>query len=128
MNTEEKTMNIEEEIKQVWHEDSVRLWAEQAGKLNICNELIKLELAKPELDIGSAEYCILKTNKILSFQGAIPEELWWKQFAEVMPNLAKEMKENYDNLVAKVIEARKKQEEERQAKKAKLPWYKRWFV
>ena len=121
-------MNIEEEIKQVWHDDSVKFLADQYGKLNIYSEAMKLELAKPELDIGSAEYCILKTNKILSFQGAIPEELWWKQFAEVMPNLAKEMKENYDNLVAKVIEARKKQEEERQARKAKLPWYMRWFV
>lgn len=95
--------------------------------------MIKLELAKPEIDVGSSEYWILKTNDALSFEGAIPScVMWmnfmWKDFADAMPNLAKELKENYDSLVAKVVEARKKQEEERQARRAKLPWYKRWFA
>ena len=121
-------MNIEEEIKQIQHEEYVRLWAEQADKLNICNELIKLELAKPELDLGTSEMSILKTNCTLSFGGEIPSELMWKNFANAMPNLAKELKENHDKLVAKIIETRKKQEEERQARRASLPWYKRWFV
>lgn len=122
-------MNIEEEIKQVWHENSVRLWAKQAEQLNGLNEAMKLELAAPELmDIGASMLYIRKINNTLTFDGAIPEELGWKQFAEVMPNLAKEMKENFDKLEAKVVETRKKQEEERQARKAKLPWYKRWFA
>lgn len=121
-------MNIEEEIKQAWHGEHVRLWAEQARRLDLCNEMIKLELANPELDVGASEWWILKVQQELSFRGAIPSELMWKNFADAMPNLAKELKENYDNLVAKVIEARKNQEEERRAKKAKLPWYKRWFA
>lgn len=139
MNTEENTMNIEEEIKQVWHENSVRLWAKQAEQLNGLNEAMKLELAAPELmDIGASMLYIRKIHNTLTFDGALPEELGWKQFAEVMPNLVKEVKENYDKLKAKVLEVkvledkvfeiRKKQEEERQARRAKLPWYKRWFV
>ena len=121
-------MNIEEKVKQVWHDESIKFWAEQYGKLNNCNEMMKLNLAKTELNLGMSEWYILETNKILSFCGTIPLELGWKQFADTMPNLAKELKENYDNLVEKVVEARKKQEEERQARKAKLPWYKRWFA
>lgn len=121
-------MNIEEEIKQVWHEEHVKFWAEQYGKLNRYNEAMKLELAKPEPDQWETRCYLAATREILSFDSTIPEELGWKQFAEFMPNLEKELKENYDKLVAKVVEARKKQEEERQARKAKLPWYKRWFA
>ena len=128
MNTVENIMSLEEKIKQVWNDDTGRLWAKQASELNICNELIKLELAKPELDIGSSEYCILKTNRTLSFGGAIPSELWWDNFAGAMPNFANEVKKNFDNLVAKIVETRIKQEEERKARRATLPWYKRWFA
>lgn len=121
-------MNIEEEIKQVWHDDSVKFWADQYGKLNIYSEAMKLELAKPEPDQWEARRYLAATRHILTFGDIIPEELGWKQFAEVMPNLAKGMKENFDKLESKVRSQAQAEWAERQAKKAKLPWYKRWFA
>lgn len=121
-------MNIEEEINQIRHDDYVRFWANKAESLSIYNEAMKLELAKPEPDNQEANGYIMATDQILSFGGTIPEELGWKQFADLMPNLAKEVKENYDNLKSKLCAQVQAYWAERQARRAKLPWYKRWFA
>ena len=155
MNKEEKTMNIEEEIKQAAHEESVKYWAERATQLNIYNEKMKYELENPEPSRWRISGRLLDgVCSLLTERGTIPEEVAWEAFLNAMPKLAKELKENYDNLKAKVPEMIEKEEEmleregmlpwykrdrreqarkqarkaERQARKAKLPWYRRWFA